>query len=187
MGLGRAPNVNNLGLETAGIRYDARSGILVDDHLRTSNRRVHAAGDVASKFKFTHTADAAARIVIENALFFGRAKVSRLTVPWTTYTDPELAHVGLSEKEAATKGIAVDTFVQELDSVDRAILDGETSGFVKVHVAPGNGQLRRSNDRGEPRRRSDFGSHRSDVGGMGLGALSRVIHPYPTQAEAIRK
>jgi pyruvate/2-oxoglutarate dehydrogenase complex dihydrolipoamide dehydrogenase (E3) component len=101
--VGRAPNVEGLDLEAAGVAYD-RSGVTVDDHLRTSNRRVFAAGDVCFRYKFTHTADALARIVIRNALFFGRARASALTVPWCTFTTPELAQVGLSEDEARKQG-----------------------------------------------------------------------------------
>ena len=94
VGVGRAPNVTGLGLETAGIEYDEAQGIEVDDRMRTTNRRVFAAGDVASRFKFTHMSDATARIVVRNALFFGRDRMSALTVPWCTYTDPEVGHVG---------------------------------------------------------------------------------------------
>ncbi|MCI0677345.1 MAG: mercuric reductase, partial [Phycisphaerales bacterium] len=102
VGVGRTPNVVGLGLEAAGVRFDPRKGVEVNDHLRTSNRRIYAAGDVCSTppYKFTHAADAMARIVIKNALFFGRAKASRLVMPWCTYTDPEIAHVGMYEMDA---------------------------------------------------------------------------------------
>ncbi|HYN20420.1 MAG TPA: mercuric reductase, partial [Thermoanaerobaculia bacterium] len=93
---GRAANVEGLGLEAAGVRYTQR-GVEVDDHLRTSNKKIYACGDVASRFQFTHIADAQARIVIQNALFFGRSKASALTIPWCTFTTPEIAHVGLYE------------------------------------------------------------------------------------------
>jgi pyruvate/2-oxoglutarate dehydrogenase complex dihydrolipoamide dehydrogenase (E3) component len=100
VGVGRAPNVEGLDLEAAGVEYDPRGGVHVDDRLRTTNPRVFAAGDICSRFKFTHAADAMARIVIQNALFLGRAKASALTIPWCTYTDPEVAHVGLDPREA---------------------------------------------------------------------------------------
>src|SRR5581483_1703716 len=109
------------------------SGVHVDDRLRTTNRNIYAAGDVCSRFKFTHAADAMARIAIQNALFLGRARVSALVIPWCTYTDPELAHVGLNVGEAQKQGIAIHTFVQDFRAVDRAVLDGETDGLVKVH------------------------------------------------------
>ena len=135
--VGRAPNVEGLGLEDVGVAHDTRAGVAVDDRLRTTNPRIYAAGDVCSAHKFTHNSDAQARIVIQNALFLGRARTSALTLPWCTYTDPEVAHVGLSEREAAARGIAVRTFVQELADVDRAVLDGEAEGFVKIHVRAG--------------------------------------------------
>ena len=97
---GRVPNIEALDLAAAGVAF-TRDGVVVDDGLRTSNRRIFAAGDVCSRFKFTHAADALARIVIRNALFFGRARASALVIPWCTYTDPELAHVGAYEAEAA--------------------------------------------------------------------------------------
>src|SRR5262249_32948898 len=87
MGTGRAPNVEGLNLETAGVQYDRRKGVLVNDRLQTSNPRIYAAGDVCLDWKFTHAADFSARIVIQNALFLGRKKASALTMPWCTYTD----------------------------------------------------------------------------------------------------
>ena len=134
--VGRTPNIEGLNLEAAGVHYTA-DGVTVNDRLRTSNRRIFAAGDICSRFQFTHAADAMARIAIQNALFFGRAKASALTIPWCTYTDPEIAHVGSYPHEAAAQGIALDTYTQEMSRVDRAILDGATDGFVKVHVKKG--------------------------------------------------
>ena len=127
-GAGRAPNVDHLGLEEAGVKYDKREGVVVNDKLQTTNRHIYAAGDVCLKYKFTHMADASARIVIQNALFLGRKKVSALTIPWCTYTDPEVAHVGLNEAEAARQGLPIQTFIKPLSEVDRAIVDGEDRG-----------------------------------------------------------
>ena len=93
------------------------------------------------QYKFTHTADAAARIVIQNTLFRGAKKLSALTVPWVTYTNPEIGHVGMYEKDAENRGIAVDTYVRNLNDVDRAITDGEEKGFVKVHVEKGKDKI----------------------------------------------
>jgi pyruvate/2-oxoglutarate dehydrogenase complex dihydrolipoamide dehydrogenase (E3) component len=184
---GRVPNVTGIGLEAASVEYDEARGVKVDDRMRTTNRRIFAAGDVASRFKFTHMSDATARIVIRNALFFGRERMSALTVPWCTYTDPEVGHVGLSEHEARERGIAVKTFVQELHDVDRAVLDGEVSGFVKVHVRQGGDQIV-----GATVVAKHAGEMLSELTlaigrGVGLGAITTVIHPYPTQAEAIKK
>jgi pyruvate/2-oxoglutarate dehydrogenase complex dihydrolipoamide dehydrogenase (E3) component len=186
LGGGRAPNVEGLGLEAAGVEFD-KKGVKVNDRLRTTNPRIYAAGDICSKYPFTHTADAMARIVLQNALFPGRAKASALTVPWCTYTDPEIAHVGIYEKEAGEQGIAVQTFVQQLDEVDRAVLDGEAEGFVKVHVRQGTdlvlGATVVARHAGEMISELTLAM----VGRLGLKTLARTIHPYPTRAEAIKK
>jgi len=185
--VGRAPNVDSLNLEAAGVVYDRVTGIEVDDKLRTANSRIFAAGDVCSHYKFTHAADFMARIVIRNALFKGRAKVSALTIPWCTYTSPEIAHVGLYPDEAEEKGIAIDTYTQGLDQVDRAILDGETEGFVRVHVKKGTDQIL-----GATIVAADAGDMISELTlamthGLGLKKIADTIHPYPTRADAIRK
>jgi len=186
IGVGRAPNVEGLELEAAGVAYD-KSGVKVNDRLQTTNRRIYAAGDICSAYKFTHAADAMARIVIQNALFLGRAKVSLLTMPWCTCTDPEIAHVGLYEKEAQERGIPVQTFVQELDDVDRAVLDGETDGFVKVHVRKGTDQILGATVVARHAGEMISELTLAMVGRLGLKTLARTIHPYPTQAEAIKK
>ena len=187
LGVGRAPNVEGLELERVGVSYDTKVGVQVDAHLRTTNPRIYAAGDIGSAYKFTHMADALARVAIQNTLFKGRAKASSLTVPWCTYTDPEIAHVGLYEHEADQKGIAVNTFVQELDDVDRALLDGESEGFVKVHTRAGSDTILGATI--VARHAGDMISELSlaMVGGLGLKTLDQTIHPYPTQAEAIKK
>ena len=188
VGAGRAPNIEGLGLEAAGVESVERRGITVDDRLRTTNPRVYAAGDVCMEHKFTHAADAAARIVLQNALFPGpRRKLSALTMPWCTYTDPEVAHVGLSESAAARRGIEIATFTRSFAEVDRAIADGEEDGFVKIHVKRGSDKIL-----GATIVARHAGEMIGEVavamaGGVGLGALASVIHPYPTQAEAIRQ
>lgn len=182
---GRAPNVEGLGLEAAGIAYD-RAGVEVDDRLRTSNRRVFAAGDVSSRYKFTHIADALARIVIRNALFFGRARASALTVPWCTYTTPEVAHVGLDEAEARTRGLAFETLRLELGDVDRARLDGD-EGLLKLVVRKGTDRIL-----GATLVARNAGDMISELtlaigSGAGLRTLAETIHPYPTQAEILKR
>ena len=104
----------------------------MNDCLQTTNPRIYAAGDVCLAWKFTHAADFSARIVIQNALFLGRKKASALTMPWCTYTDPEIAHVGLYERDARERGMEVDTYVREFKEVDRAVLDGEEDGFREI-------------------------------------------------------
>lgn len=185
--VGRSPTVQGLQLETAAMDYDDRHGVHVSDYLRTSNPRIYAAGDICSPFRFTHAADAMARLAVRNALFLGRGKVSALTIPWCTYTDPELAHVGLYEHEARARGIAVQTFQQDLCDVDRAVLDGETVGFVRIHVRRGTDRILGA---------TIVARHAGDMiaeltlamaNKLGLKTISASIHPYPTQSEAIKK
>ncbi len=188
VGVGRAPNVEDLNLSAVGVAYDARLGVLVDDRLRTTNRRIYAAGDICMAQKFTHAADAAAKIVVQNALFFGRKKLSDLIMPWCTYTDPEVAHVGLYAAEAEQQGIEVDTYTVAMADVDRAVTDGETDGFVKVHVRKGTDRIV-----GATIVAPHAGEMISEVTlamvakNCGLGTIGNVIHPYPTQAEAIKR
>ncbi len=185
-GIGRVPALDGLNLEAAGVAYDAHIGIRVDDLLRTTNRRIYAAGDVCLDHQFTHTADASARIVVQNALFLGRKRISALTVPWCTYTDPEIAHVGIYVKEARERGIPVKTFTVPMHDVDRAIADGEEDGFVKIHVREGSDTILGATV--VARHAGDMinGISLAMVAGIGLRTVSRVIHTYPTQAEAIK-
>jgi pyruvate/2-oxoglutarate dehydrogenase complex dihydrolipoamide dehydrogenase (E3) component len=187
VGAGRVPNVEGLDLDAAGVRHERKEGVWVNDRLQTTNPSIFAAGDICSRFKFTHAADAMARIVIQNALFKGRARASALTIPWCTYTDPEVAHVGLYEHEASEHGIAFRTFMQELPDVDRAVLDGEDEGFVKVIV-----DARWDRILGATIVAAHGGEMISEltlamVGRLGLRTIANTIHPYPTQAEAIKK
>ena len=184
--VGRAPNVENLSLEAVGVEYD-RKGVKVNDRMQTTNPRIYAAGDICSPYQFTHAADFMARIVIQNALFMGRAKSSSLVIPWSTYTSPEIAHVGLYENQVQEKGIDVDTFVQEFRDVDRAILEGDEEGFAKVHVKRGTDRIV-----GATIVARNAGDMISEITlamthGLGLKEIGSTIHPYPTQADAIRK
>ncbi|WP_141608506.1 mercuric reductase [Litorilinea aerophila] len=185
--VGRTPNLEGLNLEAAGIEYH-KKGVQVSDTLQTTNPNVYAAGDIALPYQFTHTADAAARLVLQNALFPGpKQKVSALVVPWCTYTDPEVAHVGLYEKQAQEQGIPVETYVQPLGETDRGRADGETEGFVKVHVRKGSDRILGATIVARHAGEMINEITLAMVTGAGLKTLTRVIHPYPTQAEAIRK
>lgn len=184
--VGRSPNVENLSLENAGVLC-TKKGVRVNDHLQTTIPGVYAAGDICSPYQFTHAADFMARIVIRNALFFGRARASALTIPWCTYTEPEIAHVGLYENQARDKGIKIDTFTRDLTDVDRSILEGTTNGLVRVHVRKGSDRIIGA---------TIVASHAGDMisemslamtNGLGLKHIAGTIHPYPTQAEAIRQ
>ena len=184
--VGRAPNVENLNLEAVGVAYH-KKGVTVNDRMQTTNPMIYAAGDVCSPYQFTHAADFMARIVIQNALFKGRKKSSSLVIPWSTYTSPEIAHVGLYEQQAKDRNIEVDTYMQKFHDVDRAILDGEDDGFVKVLVKKGTDQIVGA---------TIVASHAGDMiseitlamtHSLGLGKIGSTIHPSPTQAEAIRR
>lgn len=186
VGIGGAPNVEGMNLEAAGVDYDKEAGILTNDYLQTSNPQIYAAGDVCSEKKFPHIETAAADLVVHNALFWGREKLSVLAIPWCTYTDPEIAHVGLYVKEAREKGIPVKTFTVMMHEVDRAITDGEDEGFVKIHVREGTDKIL-----GATVAASHAGEMISEISmamsaGTGLAALARVNHPYPTQSQAIK-
>jgi pyruvate/2-oxoglutarate dehydrogenase complex dihydrolipoamide dehydrogenase (E3) component len=186
VGVGRAPNVQGLNLEAAGVQYDAESGIRVDDFLRTSNHRIYAAGDVCLEHKFAHIEGASARIVTQNALFCGRQRLSAVTMPWCTYTDPEIAHVGMYVTDARRQHIPVRTFTIPMHEVDRAIADGEEEGFVKIHIKEGTDTIL-----GATVVARHAGEMINDISlaitaGLGLRGLARVSHPYPTQAAAIK-
>ena len=183
---GRAPNIEGLGLEAAGVQT-GKSGVLVDDWLRTANPRIFAAGDICSAYQFTHAADAMARLALRNAFFFGRARASALVIPWATYTDPEIAHVGLTAEAAAAAGGAVKTLTVAMAEVDRAILDGETEGFARIHLDAKSGRLLGA---------TVVARHAGELIGtptlaiskqLSAAALSAIILPYPTQAEVWRK
>lgn len=186
VGVGRAPNIEGLGLDAAGVRHD-HGGVTVDDRLQTTNPDIYAAGDICSPYKFTHAADAQARILIANALFKGRQKVSGLVIPWCTYTDPEIAHVGMNERDAEARGIKTTTLTIPLSQVDRAVLDGEAEGFARVHLHKGTDRILGA---------TIVARHAGEMinqftlaitNGLGLGAIAKTVHPYPTQAEAIKK
>jgi pyruvate/2-oxoglutarate dehydrogenase complex dihydrolipoamide dehydrogenase (E3) component len=183
---GRAPNVEGLDLDAAGVRA-SRQGVEVDERLRTANRRIFAAGDVASRFQFTHAADAQARIVLQNAFFLGRKRHDALVVPWVTYTTPEVAHVGIAVPEIQERGLEVETLTVPLAEVDRARLDGDEEGFLRLHLQPGTDRILAATLVAE-----NAGDMIGEItlavtAGIGLGAIAGVIHPYPTQAEVIKR
>ena len=191
VGVGRMPNVEGLGLEAIGVEFD-KNGVKVNGRLQTSNPRIFAAGDVCSRHKFTHAADAMAQIVIQNALFphpfgLGYASVDSLIMPWCTFTEPEIAHVGMYEKDAKEKGIEVETYTFKLDEVDRAILDGEDEGFARVHIQKGSDKILGA---------TIVAAHAGEMisefsvlmkAGLGAKTIAGTIHPYPTQAEVNKK
>jgi pyruvate/2-oxoglutarate dehydrogenase complex dihydrolipoamide dehydrogenase (E3) component len=184
---GRVPNVDGLGLEAAGVAFD-KKGIVVDEHLRTSQPHIYAAGDVAGGYQFTHVADYQARTVVRNILVpWPKAKVDYSVVPWCTYTDPEVARVGLSEEEAKQKGVPVDVWTQPMHEVDRAVVESSEDGFAKVLTERGKDRILGATIAGE--RAGDL-IHELVLAmkhGIGLKAISATIHAYPTFAEVARK
>ena len=184
---GRTPNVEQLNLEAAGVAYDNKLGVLVSDTLRTTNDRIYAAGDICSVgWKFTHAADAMARLVLRNALFPGRGKVSSLTIPWCTFTDPEVARVGLSEQDAAERGVLVTVHRFDLGELDRAHTDG-TGGFIQVLVHKGTDRIAGA---------TIAGPHAGELIGtlslamtnrIGLKGIAATVFPYPTHTEALKR
>ena len=184
---GRKPNTEGLNLEAAQVQYDHDRGVYVDDRLRTTNRRIYAAGDICSKFKFTHAADALSRIAVGNALLGLRGRTSRLQVPWSTYTAPEIAQIGIQPWSAASRGIKIDSFMQSFSDVDRCILDGETEGFVKLYVRPHSDKIIGG---------TIVGRHAGELIGIvslamknniGLKRMAGTIFPYPTESEVFRR
>ena len=184
---GRKPNVGNMGLQEIGVDFDSADGIQVNDRLQTRLKNIYAAGDVCTAKKFTHHADFMSRLVLKNALFFGRSKASKLVVPWCTYTSPEVAHVGISAYEAREDGVAITTLTVPFTEVDRALLEGETRGFIRVHLKSGSDRILGA---------TAVGPHAGDLiceltvamqNGLGLTRLGNTMHPYPTRADAIRK
>ncbi len=184
--VGRKPNTDGLGLEAAGVEF-GKFGVTVSDKLQTSNPKIYAAGDIASKYQFTHTADAQAKIVVQNALFFRGLKASSLVIPWCTFTSPEIAHVGLYAKDAEEQGIPIDTYTVPLTDNDRAKLDGESDGFLRVHVKKGKDEIVGG---------TLVAAHAGDMistlcvavtHGIGLGKIANTILPYPTQGEIYKR
>jgi pyruvate/2-oxoglutarate dehydrogenase complex dihydrolipoamide dehydrogenase (E3) component len=186
LAVGRTPNIEGLNLEAAGVAYDEK-GVKVDDHLHTSNSSIFAAGDIASRFQFTHAAEALGRIALQNALFFGCKRASDLIIPWCTYTDPEIAHVALNEKDARESGVELETLTLSFADNDRGVVEGDTSGFARVHTSKKDGRLLGatlvSRHAGESIGELVLAIQQK----MKVGDLSGVIHPYPTQAEIIKR
>jgi pyruvate/2-oxoglutarate dehydrogenase complex dihydrolipoamide dehydrogenase (E3) component len=187
--IGRTPNFQRLDLKSVGVDVN-ESGVRVNDYLQTSQRHIYAAGDVIGPFLFTHMADAQARVIVRNILVpfqFLRQKMDYSVVPWCTYTDPEVAHVGLGEKEAKQKNVEHDLFVVPLEDLDRAVVESEDAGFVKVLTARGSDKILGA---------TMVGPHAGDLlhefvlamkAGIGLGTVASTIHAYPTFAELARK
>ena len=186
---GRKPNLDALNLAAAGVKFD-KHGVKVNDYLQTSQPHIYAAGDCANRLKFTHTADFTARAVVRNILMplqLLRQRVDCAIVPWCTYLEPEVAHVGLGEKEARKLGTAYDLFVVKMDEVDRAVVESDDAGFAKILTRKGSDEILGA---------TIVAPHAGDLlhefvlamnAGIGLGKIANMIHAYPTFAELARK
>ena len=186
LAVGRTPNTEGLGLEELGIQVTPQGTIAVDEYLCTAVPTIYACGDIAGPYQFTHMASHQAWYASVNALFgrFRRFKVDYSIVPWATFTDPEVARVGLNESEASAAGIAFEVTRYDIDDLDRAIADGEAHGFVKVLTEPGRDRILGA---------TIVGYHAGDLisefvlamkHGIGLNKILGTIHIYPTMSES---
>lgn len=185
LSIGRAPNVEFLGLEKAGISVDPELRIKVDDFLATTNPAVYAAGDVCMDLKFTNAAQASARIAVRNALSGRQEKHSELVIPWCTYCDPEIAHIGAHVWEARLKSVPIKSYTVMMHDVDRAITDSSDIGFVKIHIAEGTDRILGATIVAS--RASELINEMSVVisAGIGMNDLAKVAHTYPAESGAI--
>jgi pyruvate/2-oxoglutarate dehydrogenase complex dihydrolipoamide dehydrogenase (E3) component len=186
LGTGRKPNVEHLDLKAAGVRF-SNDGVQVDEYLRTSNPNVFAAGDVAYPEKFTHAAMATARLCVANALDEANRRARELVVPHCTYTDPEVAQVGLTPRRAREEGIAIDEYRLELAKVERAFIDGEEEGFAAIYTRRGSGEIV-----GATLVAAHAGEMISELTlamthKVPLEVLAETVHCYPTQAEVFQR
>lgn len=182
---GRSPNVEDLGLNAAGVQVD-HGKLITDARLRTTQKHIFAAGDVVGGLQFTHMAEHHAGVVLRNAIFRLPAKAQTKNIPWATFTDPELARVGLSETEAKQQGIEHRVYAFAFQDMDRARADGSTEGFAKIVTSP----------KGKLLGAAIVGAHAGELiheyvlaiaKGMKASDLSSVIHIYPTLAQINRR
>ena len=185
LAVGRRPNIGDLNLTAAGVRFE-KSGIIVDRSLRTSNRKIFAIGDVAGGPQFTHVANYHAGIVLRRALFRIPAKVQAGHIPWVTFTEPELAHVGLSEADALTNKLKVRVLRWPFHENDRAQAEGETHGHVKV-VTDARGRILGATILGAQAGELIQMWSLAISQGLGIRAMTGWISPYPTLGEANKR
>jgi pyruvate/2-oxoglutarate dehydrogenase complex dihydrolipoamide dehydrogenase (E3) component len=179
--LGRKPNLDGLNLEAAGVAYGGQ-GVKVDDRLRTSQKHIYAAGDATGAFQFTHAAGYEGGIVVSNAIFHFPRKTDYTFLPWCTYTDPELASIGMNEKRAREAGLEYTVYTEAFETNDRSLAEGERIGKLKMLL-----------DRNEkPLGVQILGPHAGELlsewvavlnGKVKLSTLAAAVHPYPTLGE----
>jgi pyruvate/2-oxoglutarate dehydrogenase complex dihydrolipoamide dehydrogenase (E3) component len=185
LSIGRVANVEELELKAAAIEFDTNRGIKVDDFQRSTNPNVYAAGDACLALKFTNAAQSSARLAVQNALMQAQQRQSRLAIPWCTFCDPEIAHIGLHVWEARQNSIPIKSFTVMMHDVDRAITDGQDTGFVKIHIAEGSDKILGATIVAS--RASELINEMAVImsAGIGMKALADVVHTYPAQSEAI--
>jgi len=183
---GRAPNCHDCGLENVGVEWDNRTGVHIDEFFQTANPDIYACGDCASAYKFTHSADFQARMAVRNMFLGNTQRITDLLIPWCTYTEPEVAHVGKYEAELVAAGIEHESFIKQLADCDRCMCDGVKDGFVKITVRAGTDEIIGATICGP-----NAGDMISEITlcmqyGIGIAQLAGTIHPYPTTQEAVR-
>jgi pyruvate/2-oxoglutarate dehydrogenase complex dihydrolipoamide dehydrogenase (E3) component len=183
--VGRRPNIHELDLEKAGVESNRR-GIVVNEALRTTAPNIWAAGDCAGSYQFTHFAEAQARVAARNALFWGSSRFGETAIPWTTFTSPELAHVGLTEEAALEQGLKIKVYRYSYDELDRAVCEGATTGMAKLVCSP-NGKILGASILGK-----GSGEAISEIvvamkANLTIQKLAQFIHVYPTMNRIVRR
>ena len=182
--IGRQPNVENLDCEAAGVDF-SMEGIKVNKHLRTSNKNVFAVGDCLPGFKFTHNSDIHARYVVRNALFFGNQDYTAINLPYCTYSDPEVAQVGLNEVQLKEQSIPYDVYQRSFDHLDRALCEGK-QGLYKIFCKKDSDKIIGATLVGGPAGDLIVNVTAAMHNDIGLSKLGACVHPYPTYAEVFR-
>jgi pyruvate/2-oxoglutarate dehydrogenase complex dihydrolipoamide dehydrogenase (E3) component len=179
------PNVKNMGLEKAGVEFDLREGIKINNKLQSTNKNIFSVGDACMKYQFTHTADITARYAIRNALFFGKENIDKVVIPWCTFTDPEIAHVGKYPREMEAEGIEFETYMKYFDHLDRALCEGVT-GLIKIHCKKGSDEMLGATSVGGPAGDIIHVITCCMFNKIGLSKMGACVHIYPTFAESFR-
>ena len=179
--LGRRPNLEGLGLESIGIDFDGK-GVKVDNRLRTTQKHIYAAGDVTGQYQFTHAAGYEGGIVISNAIFRIPRKINYIFLPWCTYSDPELASIGMNEKRAKEAGFEYGVWMKDFKDNDRSLTEGEKAGKIKMIL----------DEKEKPLGVQILGPQAGELlsewvavlnGKVKLSTLASAVHPYPTLGE----
>lgn len=186
MATGRRVNVEGIGLDEAGVEYTS-TGISIDDRCRTNQSHIYACGDVTGRYQFTHMSDHMAKVAVTNALIKFPMKIDDDHVPWVTFTDPELGHVGATEEQLLERGTAYETYRFPYSKIDRALTESHTEGLIKIHAKKWNGKIYGVSILGT--RAGELISEYAVAmkNGVSLRNIADTIHPYPTYALGARR